>query len=231
MAPGSVARMAVVEHVAHHLLAGRDQAQRARGRHAEVVHRLAAQELANRRAQHRAAVGACASTACGPAPLSCSSQRSPAALTSFAQRDRAAVAELPGPVAELVPAVVRRDTAACRAAARCRRTPGRTPGDATSASLNPSALGHFARMRHQPRRRHRRRARRASTTPPCTWRIRGPVSGSPGSSRTNALSNRGCMAMSRCAATAVDECIRVSPHGVEHGNARDAWATRSFIWR
>ena len=43
----------------------------------------------------------------GPAPLSCSSQRSPAALIDFAERDRAAVAELPGPLAELVAAVVR----------------------------------------------------------------------------------------------------------------------------
>ena len=51
-------RMAVVEHVALDHLAGPDQAERARRRDAEVVHRLAAQELANRRAQHRATVGA-----------------------------------------------------------------------------------------------------------------------------------------------------------------------------
>ena len=50
-------RIAVVEHVAHHRLAGRHEAQRARGRHAEVVHGLAAHELAHRGAQHRAAVG------------------------------------------------------------------------------------------------------------------------------------------------------------------------------
>src|SRR3546814_8690793 len=40
------ARVAVVEHVAHDLVAGPHQRQRARGRHAEVVHGLAAQELA-----------------------------------------------------------------------------------------------------------------------------------------------------------------------------------------
>jgi hypothetical protein len=40
-----VARVTVVEHVAQHRLAGGHQAQRARGRHAEMVHRLAAQEL------------------------------------------------------------------------------------------------------------------------------------------------------------------------------------------
>lgn len=33
--------MAIVEHVAHHLLAGADEAERARGRHAEVVAHVA----------------------------------------------------------------------------------------------------------------------------------------------------------------------------------------------
>jgi hypothetical protein len=41
-------RMSVVEHVAHHALAGRHQRQRARRRHAEVVHRFAAQEFSDR---------------------------------------------------------------------------------------------------------------------------------------------------------------------------------------
>jgi hypothetical protein len=40
-------RMTVVEHVAHHLLAGQHEAERARGRHAEVVHGFTAQELAD----------------------------------------------------------------------------------------------------------------------------------------------------------------------------------------
>jgi len=39
-------RIAVVEHVADHLLAGPDQRQGARGGDAKKVHRLAAQELA-----------------------------------------------------------------------------------------------------------------------------------------------------------------------------------------
>src|SRR3546814_14444256 len=51
------ARVAVVEHVAHDLVAGPHQRQRTRGRPAAVVHGLAAPELADRRAQHRAAVG------------------------------------------------------------------------------------------------------------------------------------------------------------------------------
>jgi hypothetical protein len=50
--------MTVVEHVAQHALAAADQRQRARGRHAQMVHCLAAQEFANRRTQHRAPIGA-----------------------------------------------------------------------------------------------------------------------------------------------------------------------------
>ena len=49
--------IAVIEHVAHHRLPGRDQAQRARRRHTQVVHGFAAQEFANRGAQHGTSVG------------------------------------------------------------------------------------------------------------------------------------------------------------------------------
>ena len=54
---GFGARMAVVEHIPHHRFAGPDERQRAGGRHAQVVHRLAAKKLAQRGAQHREAVG------------------------------------------------------------------------------------------------------------------------------------------------------------------------------
>jgi hypothetical protein len=94
--------MAVVEHVAHDLLAGGDQVQCARGRHAEVMHRFAAQKFADRGTQHRASIR-CARIW----RLSCALELQSPALASrvdrFAQGDRAPVAELTGPVAELVP--------------------------------------------------------------------------------------------------------------------------------
>ena len=43
---GFVARVAVVEHIAHDLLASQDQRQRASSRHAEMMHGLAAQKFA-----------------------------------------------------------------------------------------------------------------------------------------------------------------------------------------
>src|SRR5215510_9050689 len=99
-------RVAVVEHVADHDLAGRDQAERARGRYAEPVHRLAAQEFAQRRAQHGAAIGG---ARIGRLAGALELQLLPAAVggDQLAERDGAAVAELPGPVAELVAAVAR----------------------------------------------------------------------------------------------------------------------------
>ena len=44
---GLGARPAVVEHVADHVVAGGDQRQRARGRHAEMMHCLGTEKLAN----------------------------------------------------------------------------------------------------------------------------------------------------------------------------------------
>jgi hypothetical protein len=76
------------------------------GRHTEVMHRFAAQELADRRAQHGTAVGgtrirrqSCALELELPAPA--------VRVHRFAQRDRAAIAQLAGPMTELVAAVVR----------------------------------------------------------------------------------------------------------------------------
>ncbi len=104
--PGLGSWPSVVEHVANHVFAGGDEAQRARGRHAEVVHRLAHQELAHRRAQHRAAVGA-ARVRRRSGALQLQLEALAAGADRLAQRDRAPVAQLAGPVAELVAAVVR----------------------------------------------------------------------------------------------------------------------------
>ena len=44
---GLTLRIAVVEHIAHHLVASRNQAQRSGGRDAQVVHGFTAQEFAD----------------------------------------------------------------------------------------------------------------------------------------------------------------------------------------
>ncbi len=100
-------RMTVIEHVTHERIAGADQTQRARGRHAEVMHRLAAQELADRRAQHRTPIGT-ARVRRAPGALQLQFPVRPFRGEQFAQRDRTAIAELPRPVAELMPTVVGR---------------------------------------------------------------------------------------------------------------------------
>src|SRR3546814_12941470 len=73
----------------------------------EVVHGLAAQELAERRAQHRAAVGV-AGIRRGAGALDLQLVAAAVGGDRLAERDRAAVAELAGPVAELMAAVVGR---------------------------------------------------------------------------------------------------------------------------
>ncbi|MNC84753.1 hypothetical protein D3C83_03190 [compost metagenome] len=99
-----LARMAVVEHVAQHRLAGGGEAERARGGHAEEMHRLAAHEFAHRGAQHRTAV-------CGarirrfPRALELEVMAPAFRRHHFAQRDGTPVSQLSRPYAELVPAV------------------------------------------------------------------------------------------------------------------------------
>jgi hypothetical protein len=107
MAPGFNLRMAVVEHVAHHALAGGDQAQRARGGDAEVVHRLAAQEFADRRAQHRATIGT-ARIRRRPCALQLQLATPTVANTASPRLIARPSPNWPCPVAELVPAVVGR---------------------------------------------------------------------------------------------------------------------------
>lgn len=98
-------RVAVIEHVAHHLLAGTDQRQRARGRHAQVVHRFAAQELADRRAQHCPSIGT-ARVRGRAGPLQLQLPVAAIGCHQLAQRDRTSVAELAGPMAELMATVI-----------------------------------------------------------------------------------------------------------------------------
>src|SRR5205823_454240 len=104
---GLLLRMTVVEHVARHRLTGGDEAQRTRRRHAEMEHRLAAHEFAQRRAQYSAAIGR---AGVGRRPRAFQLQLLARAIggDDFGERDRATVAKLPGPVPELVAAITRR---------------------------------------------------------------------------------------------------------------------------
>ena len=97
-------RMPVVENVADHLVAGEREAQGAGGRNAQVMHRLAAEELPDRRAQHRQPIGG---AGVGRKARTLELQRPvlAPAVDRFSEIDGAPVAELSRPVAELVPAV------------------------------------------------------------------------------------------------------------------------------
>jgi hypothetical protein len=92
-----------LDRLASHRLGRRRDAQRTRRGHAQGMHRLGAEELADRRAQHRAAV-AHARVGREAAALQLDLLRSGGGL-QLAQPQRAAIAELPGPHAELVAAV------------------------------------------------------------------------------------------------------------------------------
>jgi hypothetical protein len=102
--PGLGPGVAVVEHVADHLVARDDQRQGPGGGDAQVGHRLAAEVLPQRRPQHRPAVGT-AGVGRGPRPLQLQRLVPTVAVEHLAQRDGPAVAQLAGPTAELVPAV------------------------------------------------------------------------------------------------------------------------------
>ena len=96
--------MTVVEHVAHHLIAGGGEAQRPSRRDAEVVHRFAAQELADRAAQHGEAVGS-ATVRGGAGALELEGVAGPFGRDDLAQADGTAVTELGIPATELVPGI------------------------------------------------------------------------------------------------------------------------------
>ena len=145
--------MAVVEHVAHHHAARRHQAERPGGRHAEVRHGLAAQELAHRAAQHGQAVGG-AGIRRGAGALELQGLVLAVAVNHFAERDRTAVAELTGPVAELVAAIAvgMRIHAVEQGAAAEHRCELRI---ARQASIEAEQVEHLRAVREQVRCGHR----------------------------------------------------------------------------
>ena len=158
-----VGRVAVVEHVAPYRFAGGDQRQRTRGRHAEMMHRLAAQKFADRRAQHSAAVGA-ARIRRRPGALELQFEAPAVNVDRLAEEDRAAIAELIGPVAELMAAVAGGVSAHSRqqGVAGERRQPR-----ATSRALRRRGQ---ARAPFRPNRRAAAARRPASVAPATTVR-------------------------------------------------------------
>ncbi len=114
------------------------------------MHRLAAEELAHRGAQHGAAVGG-ARIGRGARALELQLPALARRVDGFAQGDGAPVTELPGPVAELVPAVVGRiglHALEQRVAAEDLRKLRRGDGGFVDAQQRR----HFGRMRDEPRR-------------------------------------------------------------------------------
>ena len=118
------------------------------------MHRLGAQELADRGPQHRPAVRL-REYGVRPAPLSWSSHP-PVRRRHFAERDRAPVAELVRPLAELVAAVARGVRPHARHLPVARQNLGRRSG-AKRWSCEPELRAHGIRPRQQRRGRHRRR--------------------------------------------------------------------------
>ena len=112
--------MAVVEHVAHHLVARGGEAQRTSCGDTEVMHRLAAQEFAHGTAEDGEAVGP---AAVGRRPCAFQLEHVAGAVAGddFAEGDGPSVAELAGPVPELVAAVGHR--------VGLHRVEGRVPGE------------------------------------------------------------------------------------------------------
>ena len=148
-------RVAVVEHVAHDVLAGCDDAQGPRRRDAEMVHRLAAEELADRGAEHRAPVGG-ARVRRRPGALELQLPALAAAVDDLAEGDRAAVAELARPHAELMAAVVRR-VRIHPLDDRVSAEHARELGGLDERGVDAEDRRHLGRMRDEPRRLDRRR--------------------------------------------------------------------------
>ncbi|QNM60871.1 hypothetical protein XHV734_2084 [Xanthomonas hortorum pv. vitians] len=152
-------RPAVVKHVAHHCIAGRDQAQCARGRHTQMVHRFAAQEFSNRRAQHGAPIGTTRIRRRASA-LELQFVANTIDPDRLAQRDRTAIAELAGPMPELVPAIIDRPRLHARIQRVATKHLGKT-GTGKLGLVQPELLRQLGGIGQQPwrcdrRRRHRR---------------------------------------------------------------------------
>ncbi len=153
--PGLRCRMPVVKHVAHDLIAGQRQRQRPRGGHAEMVHGFAAQELADRRPQHGVAVRG-ARVRRGASALELQHPVLAAGVHHLAEVDGPPVAELAGPVAELMTTVA----GGVRVHAGKRAIAGEHVGEHIAVALGgiePHQLSHLRPARHQPRCRRRGR--------------------------------------------------------------------------
>ena len=103
--PGFHSRAAVVEHVPLDVIPGQDDAQGPGGGHPQMEHGLAAQELPDGRPQHRQPVGR-AGIGRGPGPLELQGPVLRPCVDDLPQVDGPAVAQLPGPVPELVAPVI-----------------------------------------------------------------------------------------------------------------------------
>ena len=103
---GAVERIAQ-KHVALNIVTSLHKRQRARGRHAEMMHRLAAQKFTDRRAQHRTTIGTTRIRRRARA-LELQLEALRVGRDYLAQQDRATIAKLPRPIAELMTAVYRR---------------------------------------------------------------------------------------------------------------------------
>ncbi len=147
-------RMAVVKHVANDILAGRQQAQGPRRRHAEMVHCFAAEELADRGAQHGAAIGA-ARIRRRPGTLELHFPALTRRVDDLAQGDGATVTQLPGPVAKLMSSIVGgKRLHACQQGISAENVGKELRFDLIIVKTKD--FGHFRRVRNQAWRADRR---------------------------------------------------------------------------
>ncbi len=151
LAPG----MAVVEHVALDQFAGEHETQRPGGGDPEVEHRLAAQKLADRGSQHGQAVGR-AGVRGRAGALELQDPALGALVDHLPQVDGAPVAQLTGPLAELVAAVAHRIRVHPGQQAVAGKHLGKVAGSA-GFFRKIQQLRRFRRMGDQPRGRHRGR--------------------------------------------------------------------------
>src|SRR5690606_7151927 len=94
-------RIAIVEHVAHHAVTGQYQTEGTGGGNAQIVHRFTAQELAHGRAQYRPPIST-AGIWRWPGTFELELPVLATGKGHLSQIDGTTIAQLSGPVAELV---------------------------------------------------------------------------------------------------------------------------------
>jgi hypothetical protein len=147
-------RVAVVEHVADHFFSARNQRQRTRGRHPEMMHGLATKKFAQRRAQHGAPIGE--SRIRGrPCAFQLQLLTLAGGRDQLAQSDRTTIAELSCPIAELMTAVAGRIRAHAGSKRVTREDLHRGPGD--GRPREPECRPEIVRPGEQARRGDRSR--------------------------------------------------------------------------